>query len=226
VLALLVRHGQTDANRERAFLGRRDPPLNAVGRAEAEALGGALRGRGLAAVYASDLRRAWETAEAVAAAAGLPVQDEVGLREMDIGLLDGLSVPEGRARFPEFFATWGRRAGGCRLPGGETLREVRDRAWEVLTRRAPAHDGQTVAFVTHTFVVLALVCKVLGLPLDRFRGLQVGTGSVTVVRLDPPRGRLVALNVRPGDLWSEWVPPPRGSATPGPSMSGSRRERR
>jgi len=212
VLALLVRHGQTDANRERAFLGRRDPPLNAVGRAEAEALGASLRDRGLSAVYASDLRRAWQTAQAVATAAGAPLHAEPGLREMDIGELDGLYVAEGRERFPEFFATWTRRAGGCRMPGGETLREVRDRAWEVLAARAPGHEGQTVAFVTHTFVVLALVCKVLGLPLDRFRGLQVGTGSVTVVRLDAPRPRLVALNVRPIDLWAEWFPTtPRGT---------------
>lgn len=203
MLALLVRHGQTDANLARAFLGRRDPPLNAVGRAEAEALARTLAGRPVAAVYGSDLRRAWETAEIVAAAVGAPLVAEPGLREMDIGLLDGLAVDEGVQRFPEFFTSWRRRAGACRMPGGETLREVRERAWEVLATRAAQHDGETAAFVTHAFVVLALVCKVLGLPLDRFRGLHVSTGSVTVLRIAAPRPRLVAFNVRPQDGWDE-----------------------
>jgi 2,3-bisphosphoglycerate-dependent phosphoglycerate mutase len=201
VLALLVRHGQTDANLVRAFLGRRVPPLNEVGRAEAAALGRGLAGRRVAAVYASDLTRAWETAQAVAAATGAPLAAEPGLREMDIGLLDGLGVDEGTARFPEVFERWRRRAGSCRMPEGETLREVRDRAWAVLARHAAHHERETAAFVTHTFVVLAIVCKVLGLPLDRFRGLHVGTGSVTVVRLDGGHPRLVALNVRPEGGW-------------------------
>lgn len=212
MLALLVRHGQTDANRERAFLGRRDPPLNETGRAEAAALGRAiaagLDGRPVAAVRASDQRRAWETAEIIAQTIGggeteLPVTPEPALREMDIGDLDGLAVDEGIARYPEFFARWRQRAGGCRMPGGETLREVRERAWRVLEADAAAHPDEACVFVTHTFVLLSLLCKVLGLPLDRFRGLHVSTGTLSVVRLGGERPRLISVNVRPEVGWSE-----------------------
>lgn len=207
VLALLVRHGQTDANLARAFLGRRDPPLNAAGRREAEAIATALRkstaAPGLVGVHASDLVRAWETAEIIGQATGAPLVAEPDLREMDIGRLDGLSVDEGRERYPDFFAEWRRSAGRCRMPGGETLQEVRERAWSVLTAQAERHPSREVVFVTHTFVVLAIVCKVLGLPLDRFRGLHVGTGSLTVVRFGAARPCLLAMNVRPDGGWSE-----------------------
>ena len=202
MLAVLIRHGETDANTQPRFLGgRSDPSLNARGREQARSLARFFADLPAAAVYASPLRRASETAAAVAEAVGRPVIAEPALREMDLGELEGLAVAEGWTRYPEMAAAWRRQPSRARMPGGETLREVQARAWARLTARAREHDGETVVFVTHTFVLLAVVGEVLGLPLDRFRRLYVDTGGVAVARLGGRRPSLVAMNVRPDGRW-------------------------
>src|SRR5215211_8136133 len=97
---LLARHGETDWNREGRFQGWADPPLNDAGRAQAQALAERLREMPFDAVYASDLRRAFETAEIVAASHGVPVTPDPGLREVDIGSWSGLTRAEIEERFP------------------------------------------------------------------------------------------------------------------------------
>ena len=203
MLALLIRHGETDENRARLFLGQRDPALNERGREQAAAVGERLEGRPVSAIYASDLVRASETASIVAARIGAPVHPEPALREMNVGELDGLPVEEGIARFPDFFTEWRARPARCRMPGGESLKEVQERAWTALETHAAHHGRETVGFVTHTFVVLTLVCKVLGVPLDRFRRLFLHTGALTVVRVGEGRPTLLAFNVLPDGGWYE-----------------------
>jgi probable phosphoglycerate mutase len=91
---LLARHGETDWNRERRFQGHADTPLNAAGRAQARELGEALAGEGLDAVYASDLRRAHETADIVGELLRLPVTVDPDLREIDVGSWSGLTYDQ------------------------------------------------------------------------------------------------------------------------------------
>jgi len=91
---LIARHGETDWNRERRWQGHADPPLNELGRAQARRLADALAREGLEAIYASDLRRAYETAEIVGARLGLPVTSDPGLREIDVGSRSGLTSDE------------------------------------------------------------------------------------------------------------------------------------
>ncbi|HEU0337127.1 MAG TPA: histidine phosphatase family protein, partial [Gaiellaceae bacterium] len=97
---LLARHGETDWNREGRFQGHADPPLNDLGRAQARELADRLAREPLAAVYASPLRRAYETAEIVAATHDLPLRSVAGLREVDVGSWSGLTRSEIEARFP------------------------------------------------------------------------------------------------------------------------------
>ena len=122
---LLARHGQTDWNRERRWQGLADPPLNEVGREQARALARSLDGVAIDAVYASDLRRATETAEIVAARLELPVQTDPGLREIDVGEWSGLTTAEIEGRFPEAFAH--HNAGGDGWEHGETHAEMSER---------------------------------------------------------------------------------------------------
>jgi broad specificity phosphatase PhoE len=91
---LLARHGETDWNRERRYQGHADPPLNEAGREQARTLADELADEELDAVYASDLRRAYETAEIVGARLRLPVLREAGLREIDVGSWQGLTQKE------------------------------------------------------------------------------------------------------------------------------------
>jgi broad specificity phosphatase PhoE len=144
---LLARHGETDWNREGRFQGHADPPLNRTGRAQAVDLSVALMAEELAAVYSSPLRRAFETAEVVAASHGLEPVPVDGLREVDVGSWSGFTRAEIEQRFPEQFARWLDYGQGW--DDGETYEEMGRRAVAALLRLATVHEGERVLAVTH-----------------------------------------------------------------------------
>ena len=135
---LLARHGETDWNREGRWQGWADPPLNATGRAQARTLAAELRATPFDAVYSSDLRRASETAEIVAAPDGVPVVLDPDLREIDIGSWSGLTRAEIGERFPD----------GSR-PDGETHEQQARRVRTAVVRIARGHPGGRVLVVGH-----------------------------------------------------------------------------
>ena len=144
---LLARHGETDWNREGRFQGWADPPLNATGRAQAVDLSVQLMAEELAAVYSSPLRRAYETAEVVAASRGLEPVTVDALREVDVGSWSGLSRTEIEQRFPEQYARWLDYGQGWE--DGETYEQMVDRVVEALQELAEARDGERILAVTH-----------------------------------------------------------------------------
>jgi broad specificity phosphatase PhoE len=144
---LLARHGETDWNRELRFQGHADPPLNDTGRAQAAELARALASEQLAAVYASPLRRAFETAEIVAAPHRLEPVAVEGLREVDVGSWQGLTRTEIEARFPEQYARWLDYRQGW--DDGETYEQMSERVAAALLELAAAHDGDQILAVTH-----------------------------------------------------------------------------
>ncbi|MFZ5475585.1 MAG: histidine phosphatase family protein [Myxococcota bacterium] len=163
---LLVRHGQTEWNAARRVLGRSDVPLDETGRAQALRLRTALPP--VRAVYASPLSRARETA----AVLGEPTLMD-GLAEMDQGELDGLDAAGLAARFGELATRWRADPAGIRLPGGETMDEVQDRALLALRAIAARHaEGETVAVVTHQLVISAVLCGLRSEPLSNWRSYQ------------------------------------------------------
>jgi probable phosphoglycerate mutase len=150
---LLARHGETDWNRLRRWQGHADPPLNDLGRRQADTLAEQLAEDGVAAVHSSDLRRARETAEIVARRLGLEVIEHAALREIDVGSWSGLTVDEVRVRFPDGFARW--QAGEIGHDG-ETRQELETRVVAAVEAIARDHDGGTVLVVTHGGVIRAL----------------------------------------------------------------------
>jgi broad specificity phosphatase PhoE len=153
-LLILARHGETDWNRDGIWQGHGDPPLNELGRRQAAALSERLANVAIDALYSSDLRRALETAEIVAAARGIPVTAEPELREMDVGSWSGLTTDEIEQRFP-----------GMTHHDGESREAFDARAVGVLHRIAEAHEGASVLAVTHGGVVRALQRQLFGEPL-------------------------------------------------------------
>lgn len=135
---LLARHGETDWNREGRWQGWADPPLNDLGREQARTLAAELQATSFAAVYSSDLRRAAETAEIVAAPHGVPVVLDRDLRELDVGSWSGLTRAEIMKRFPD-----GRR------PDGETHEQQATRVRAAVVRIARDHPGRRVLVVGH-----------------------------------------------------------------------------
>ncbi|MFL5952935.1 MAG: histidine phosphatase family protein [Gaiellaceae bacterium] len=142
---LLARHGETDWNRDGIWQGWADPPLNEAGRAQARELAEQLRHVAFDAVYSSDLRRAHETAELVAAPHRVPVIAEPGLREIDIGSWSGLTRAEIEARFPD-----GER------PDGETREQHAARVLAAVERIARDNPGGRILLVTHGGTMRAL----------------------------------------------------------------------
>lgn len=195
MILYLVRHGETESNRNSLALGRADVPLNPRGQSQAARLGEALALTPISAIYASPLLRAQQTAAAVADARGLTIQLKPGLIEMDIGEADGLTFQEIRARFPGLLEGWISDTGPDQLmPGGERLTDVQKRAWDCVQSLARVHPDETVCAVTHNFVILTILATALGLELRQFRRLRHGLTGISVLEVGASRIRVRRMN--------------------------------
>ena len=191
---VLIRHGETDHNKDQLTLGRADVALNERGRAQAAAAAASFPAAP-AAIYASPLRRAVEMAEEISAVVAVPVTIDRALIEMDIGEMEHMRGAELRERYPEFLARWlSADCGEARMPGGETLVEVQERAWSSVLEMEARHGGEEVVAVTHNFVILTLLCRALNLPLAEFRRLRQALAAKTVIDVRPERSTLLQLN--------------------------------
>jgi broad specificity phosphatase PhoE len=159
---LLARHGETDWNRERRWQGLSDLSLNEFGREQARALAEELEAIPLSAVYASDLRRAHETALIVGERKGLAVTPMRELREIDVGSWTGLSYDEVKERFRDAYTQMRTRTGRG-WEGGETYAEMGRRVLEAMRRIASEHPGDAVLVVTHSGPIRSVRAHALGL---------------------------------------------------------------
>jgi broad specificity phosphatase PhoE len=164
---LLARHGQTDLNIDERWQGRLDLPLNATGRAQAEALAQALPA-GIEVIVASPQRRACQTAEAVAAARGLGIEFDAAFRERDFGVFEGLTSEEARVQHPALWAANAAYRWDLCPPGAEATQAVVDRVAAGLAALAQRHAGRRVLLVSHGFVVRCLRYLIDGLPAEAF----------------------------------------------------------
>jgi broad specificity phosphatase PhoE len=178
----LVRHGETEWNRELRWQGHSDPPLNERGRDQARRLAAALARTPFTAVYSSDLRRAAETAEILAAPLGLAVCLESRLREIDVGSWEGFTLAELEARFPEAVARW-HETGEHGWAYGESHEEMFTRAREAVAAIAARHEGEDVIVVSHGGPIRALKALAAGVayPCDRRRVPRTENCEVYVI---------------------------------------------
>jgi 2,3-bisphosphoglycerate-dependent phosphoglycerate mutase len=169
-----IRHGETDWNRQARFQGQIDVPLNAAGLAQAERLAARLSGHAPAALYASDLQRARQTAEALGRVWNLPVQPLQAFREQSFGILEGIEVAAVPEQYPELWTEWVTHAADFALPGGgESLRQFHDRVLEAVRALAAAHAGERLAVVTHGGVLDMLWRSAKSLPLEGRRDCAI-----------------------------------------------------
>ncbi len=191
---VLVRHGQTEYNREGRWQGvGSDVPLNDAGRAEAarvaEALAQAFGGR-VAAVYTSDLARARETADIIGARLGLAAIDEPALRELSHGRWEGLTHVEVEERWPEELAEYEARPYLVRRGGGDSYQDLEKRLWPALERLAAAHRGERIVCVSHGGPIRLALSKVLDRPLTDRDAFGVVNGSWFEIARSPAGWRL------------------------------------
>ena len=163
---LLLRHGRTEWNATGRFQGQLDSPLDFIGKAQAMGAAVAVAPLEPDGVVTSDLSRAFDTAAAVGAEAGVDVVPDPRLREIDLGSWQGLTRAEARQRYPDEYAGW-QAGSDSRRGGGETYAEVGERATacvvEWLERLGP---GSTLVAVTHGGTARAAIGTLLGLPPD------------------------------------------------------------
>lgn len=179
---LLIRHGETDWNAERRLQGHLDIELNSEGVRQAAMLGEALRGERLDAIFSSDLRRARQTAQAVAATRDMPVQIETDLRERCYGAFEGLRYAEISERFPQAHQQMLARAMDARFPPGvnvaETLREFSTRSVAALMRLLKKSEVRKIAVVTHGGVLDCLNRAARGVDFSQARDFEIPNAGI------------------------------------------------
>ena len=164
---LLARHGESDWNEEQRWQGHADRPLTELGRAQARALAERLAEVPLAAIYASDLARAHDTARAVAARKGMRVIARADLREVDVGSWSGRTRDEVEAQDPDGLHRWLEGAKGWE--GGEAYEEMAARVVAAVREIGAAHRGERVLVVSHGGPLRAVHARALGMELHAHR---------------------------------------------------------
>ncbi|KAI3437383.1 uncharacterized protein J3R85_005364, partial [Psidium guajava] len=156
---VVVRHGETDWNADERFQGTLDVELNEIGRRQATAVGERLsREAKISVIYSSDLKRAFETAKLIATACdGLEVIKDSGLRERNLGVLQGLQPHAAASAHPEAYKALQSQQTDLEIPGGgESIDQVYQRCTASLRSISMKHKGERVAAVTHGGVLQAL----------------------------------------------------------------------
>ncbi len=192
----LIRHGESEWNRAHRYTGQRDAPLSELGREQARRLARRLVSEPLGAIYASPLRRAFETAHAIAESKSLPVTIDADLAEIHHGLWEGLTAREVEEKFPSEYGRWRAAPHTVVMPEGESLAEVARRAGASFERILTTSHGAPVAICSHDAVLRVLVLSALGLPLENFWAWRFENASLTVLEsiFDQSQFRLTVMN--------------------------------
>ena len=176
---LAIRHGETAWNVDTRIQGHLDIPLNDTGRWQAERVAQAVASHDTVhAVYSSDLRRAHDTARAIAGATRAPLQTHTGLRERGFGRFEGKTYAEVAELWPEDSEHWRRRTPDWSPEGGESLLQVRERIARTLGELAERHAGEQIVLVAHGGVMDQLYRLATGQDLQAPRTWQLGNAAI------------------------------------------------
>ena len=193
----LIRHGETEWNREHRFLGRSDIPLNNTGHRQARQMAERLREIPFNHLYSSPLARAVETANCIRALHQLPVRRLEGITELDQGELEGKLGSALVNEYPAFFDAWRQDPTHVRVPGGETLAECQTRCVATLRSVLRGHSASdTIAVVSHKVAISGIICDTIGLPPRFNMMVQQANTAINVLAWRDGRLTLVRLNDR------------------------------
>jgi broad specificity phosphatase PhoE len=190
----LIRHGQTAWNKEEIFRGRTDVPLDGTGLRQAELAGEYFKGMEIHGIYASPLARAWETAQKIAKFHNLKVQPSEGIIDMSFGKWEGHPHQEIQKTDREIYQQWREEPHKVRLPGGESLEDVRIRAMAALGEAIRLHPGKTVVLVSHRVVNKVLICGILGMDNSHFWQISQDPTAINLIQYKDGRYILSLMN--------------------------------
>jgi broad specificity phosphatase PhoE len=208
---LLVRHGETLANREYRYIGVKDEPLSSHGQAQAQQLAQAVAIFPVAAVYSSPLQRAYQTAIPIAERHALEALKADALRECHFGTWEGLSRAEVLARSPEdaHHLQECERDMAMAPPAGESFADMQKRVCAAVSQLARAHSTQTIVLVSHVGPIKALLCAAMGAPLTSSFHIFLDPATISVVDwqdMAHATVRLVNSHAHLGWQQARWIP--------------------
>lgn len=178
---ILIRHGQSTWNREHRIQGQLDPPLSDEGRRQAALLAARFAGRVFAGFYASDLTRAFETAEVIGATVGQRPRAQTSLREIYLGEWEGLSTDEIAERFPTAWASWVEEPDWDVVPGGEGAGPFDARVGAALDDIFRRHPNGDVLVVTHGGVIQIALHRIVGRPSHGLFPFKIQNASISLI---------------------------------------------
>lgn len=183
---ILIRHGYSAGNKEKRFSGQMDVPLDDIGRLQAISTSKyILENYNVDSIYSSDLCRAYETVKPIADELGLTVNKYKELREVDVGLWQGMLIEDVKDKFPENFECYRTTPGLCKFDGGESYSECLERAKSVLIKIAEESEGKTIVIATHGGVIRTLRAYWDNVPMSEIKKIpHVPNASITVVEYD------------------------------------------
>jgi len=188
---IFVRPGETEWNLIDRWQGWLDVPLNEHGELQARRLANFLRNIGVQSLYSSDLRRASQTADTIAAACGLTSKTDGRLRERNIGHWQGMTRDEAELWFPDQYLAYNTDRMGYRIPDGESLSDVKARMVEAF-KTIEADSAETIVVVSHTVSIRALLMDII----DGYnpRENRLLNSSVTTIQREDDTWKIVAAN--------------------------------
>lgn len=177
-----VRHGESVFNAEGRIQGQQNPPLSELGRQQAQVVSQRLAALPIEAIYASPLERARTTAEPLAEALGLEIKTDERLKEINVGVFQGMLWSEVREQHPEFAEKWASQDPDYVIPQGESRRQLMLRGAEVLQH---IHDQghQQVAVVAHGAILSAAFKALFGIPVE-LNPFSLHNASITKIKWD------------------------------------------
>jgi len=182
---LLIRHGQSRGNAERRFGGHTATPLSARGHRQAELTARTLKSESLTAIYSSDLARAIETARPLSNLTRLPIHNTNAFRERSVGVMEGLTFEAAAQQHPEQYAALLRRDFEHVLTGGESYRQLLDRAREKLDEIIEQNRGGKIAVFSHTGTICILALHLMGaLDSPELKPVWISSANCGITRFE------------------------------------------
>ncbi len=177
----LIRHGETDWNKQGIYQGWTDIELSQEGKRQAELLGKRFQNLPLNAIYVSPLKRAIATAEPVAKAKGISVQLDSHFKEINFGEWEGSSVPQLTEKYGEPFTNFFNDPFSHEFPGEGSFDKVRQRSVEGFELLLEKHKGQSVGIISHGGLLRVLIMTIMGMDNSFYRKTWLTNTSITII---------------------------------------------
>lgn len=190
----LIRHGETQWNFDARYQGHSDIELSEKGTLQGEKLGLYFKRFSLDAVYASDLKRAFTTAQLIAQYHNLEVQLVPDMREINFGVWEGLTFKDIREKYRELADMWLKEPEQLVIPEGENFAQVKKRAYQAILNLVDKHQGQNVVVVSHGGTIRTVLCAILDLPLSKMWQIKQDNTALNMIEFYQNQGIIGLLN--------------------------------